>query len=73
VDPSSFEVRSAGATLVGARAGDGLAALILQGGPGLSDYMPDARVRVLDGCGHFPCLEQPGVVAAAALELLPVA
>jgi proline iminopeptidase len=35
--------------------------------------MPDARVRVLDGCGHFPWLEQPGVVAAAALELLPVA
>jgi pimeloyl-ACP methyl ester carboxylesterase len=35
--------------------------------------MPDARVRVLDGCGHFPWLEQPGVVADAALELLPVA
>jgi proline iminopeptidase len=38
VDPSSFEVRSAGATLVGVRAGDGPPALILHGGPGLSDY-----------------------------------
>jgi len=31
--------------------------------------MPRGRVEILDGCGHFPWLEQPGCVLAAAERL----
>jgi pimeloyl-ACP methyl ester carboxylesterase len=32
-------------------------ALLLHGGPG-----PSAELRVLEGIGHFPWLERPGIV-----------
>ena len=34
-----------------------------------AQLMPHATVEILDGCGHFPWLEQPGCVLAAAERL----
>jgi pimeloyl-ACP methyl ester carboxylesterase len=36
----------------------------------LKDYFPCAEIRVIDGCGHTPALEKPGVYAAQILEFL---
>ena len=32
--------------------------------------VPDARVEIVEDCGHFPWLEQPGAIARAVAQLL---
>jgi pimeloyl-ACP methyl ester carboxylesterase len=42
----------------------------LSAGEAYRDAIPDARLEVLDRCGHFPHIEQPDAVASLALAFL---
>ena len=42
----------------------------LSAGEAYRDAIPDARFEVLDGCGHFPHLEQPAAVVSLARTFL---
>jgi proline iminopeptidase len=44
--------------------------LPLSSAEGLARLLPRSRLVVLEGCGHFPWLEQPGVVADAVAAFL---
>ena len=39
-------------------------------GERLAAALPNARLRVLDGCGHLPAIEEPREVAAIVGEWL---
>jgi 3-oxoadipate enol-lactonase len=42
----------------------------VENGKQLASRIPDAKLLVLDGCGHFPHVEQPDVTVRAILEFL---